>query len=72
MITDEFCRSRIEAAIFEWVNGKNGERNRQLLRRRLFDGLTFEQLAEEFELSPKQARTIVHRCEDRIYSHIRG
>lgn len=72
MITDDFSRSRIEEAIYEWINGRNAERNRQLLRRRLFDGLTFEQLAEEFELSPKQARTIVHRCEDRIYSHIRG
>ena len=72
MITDEFCRSRIEAAIFEWINGKNAERNRRMIRRRLFDGLTFEQLAEEFLLSPKQTRTICHRCETIIYNHIRG
>lgn len=71
MITDEFCRSRIEVAIFEWINGKNAERNRQMIRRRLFDGLTFEQIAEEFDLSPKQARTIVHQCENKIYNHIR-
>ena len=72
MITDDYSRSQIEVAIFEWINGRNADRNRRMIRRRLFDGLTFEQLAEEFDLSPKQARTVIHKCEEQIYRHIRG
>ena len=71
-LTDKYCRSQLENIIFEWINGDNGERNRALVSRKLFGGISFEQLAEEFQLSPKQARTIFHRCEDIIYKHVPG
>lgn len=72
MLTDSYSRSDIERVIHEWINGAKGDRNRQLVSRRLFDGLTFEELAEEFDLSPKQARNIFHKCEDIIFKHIPG
>lgn len=71
-LTDKYSRSQIELLIYEWINGANAERNRKLLARRLFDGITFEQLAEEFELSPKQARNIFHHCEKIIFRHVPG
>lgn len=71
-LTEEYNRSKLEVVIYEWINGENAERNRKLVSRRLFDGVTFERLAEEFDLSPKQARNVFHRCEEIIFKHIPG
>ena len=71
-LTEDYSRTQLELVIYEWINGENAERNRKLVARRLFDGVTFERLAEEFELSPKQARNVFHRCEQIIFKHIPG
>ena len=68
----ELSRSELEFFIDEWIIGKNSERDRKILKRRLFDGITFERLAEEFELSPRQTREIVHKAEQKLYRHIPG
>ena len=68
----ECSRSQLDAVIDEWLIGNHAERNRKILKRRLFDGITFEALAEEFEMSPRQVRTIVHKCEEKIYKHLPG
>lgn len=44
--------------IDEWVKG---ERDRQILKRRLIDCICFEPLAEEFDLSVQHTRTIVQK-----------
>ena len=66
----EVSRSQIEYAIAEWVVGKNAERNRRILKRRLIDGICYEPLAEEFDLSVRQIQSIVYRGEDIIFSHL--
>lgn len=66
----ELSRSEIEALIDEWTVGRNAERNRAILKRRLLDGITYERLAEEFDLSVRQVKNIVYHCEDRIFEHI--
>jgi len=71
-LTDKYCRSDIEKAIYEWINGDNSERNRMLLKLKLFKGYSFEKVAEICKMSPKQARKEFHRCEDIIYKHIPG
>ena len=72
MIPENLSRADIEELIFQWVIGKNSERDRAMLRRRLFDGITFERLAEEFDMSPLQTRAIIHKAEERIFRHIPG
>lgn len=62
----EYTNSRIRELIAEHIHS---ERDRRLLERRLIDGIVFEKLAEEFELSPRQTRTIVHRCEEILFKH---
>ena len=47
-------RDELDALIDQWILGKNAERNRRLLKRRLFDGICYEPLAEEFEISDKR------------------
>lgn len=46
------------------------ERNRQILRRRLLDGVVFEDLAEEFCLSVNQVKTVVYTAITKISLHI--
>ena len=67
---EELSRSQLEELIDEWIVGKNGERNRAILKRRLIDGLTYEQIAEEFDLSVRQTKTIIYREEQRLIKHI--
>ena len=63
-------RSEIEYLINEYIVGKNAERNRKILSRRLLDGICYEPLAEEFDLSVRQVKNIVYKCQDKLF-HIK-
>jgi len=69
MIPDNLSKTDIDQLIDEWIMGKNAERDRAIIRRRLFDGICFEPLAEEFGLSVRQTKAIVYKCERIIFSH---
>ena len=60
--------SQIEQLINEWVHS---ERDRSILKRRLIDGICYEPLAEEFDLSAKQIRNIVYKAEAILFKHIK-
>ena len=45
-------------------------RDRQILKRRWFDRITYEALAEEFAMSPRQMPRIVERCEAIVVHYI--
>jgi len=67
----DLSRSEIDKLIDEWVIGKNAERDRKILRRRLFDGICYEPLAEEFDLSVRNIKNIVYKRERQIFLHIK-
>ena len=67
MIFDDLSCSEIEFLINEWIRN---ERDRLILKRRLLDGITYERLAEEFDLSVTQIKNIVYKSENRIFKHI--
>ena len=71
MISGKLSRSDIESLIDEWIIGRNAQRDRQIIKRRLIDGICFEPLAEEFELSVRQVKNIVYKSERIIFSHIK-
>ena len=60
----ELSRTEIENLIDEWIFS---ERNRKILKRRLIDGICYEPLAEEFDLSVRQIKNIVYKGEDKIF-----
>ena len=62
-------RTETEALIDEWGIGRNAERDRNILKRRLLDGVTYDRLAEEFDLSVRQVKNIVYKREDDIFRH---
>ena len=56
-------RSEIERLVDEWVVGINhAERNRQIMKRKYIDGITYEKLGEEFSLTDWQVKNIVYEC----------
>lgn len=63
----EYTNSQISQLIDEYIHS---ERNRNILKRRLIDGICYEPLAEEFSLSTKQVKNIVTKCERIIFKHI--
>lgn len=67
--TNEFdlSRSQWEKLIDEWIFN---ERNRKILKRRLLDGITFEALAEEFDMSVRQIQDIVYDNSKKLSRYI--
>ena len=63
----EYTNSEISAVIDEYIHS---ERDRKILKRRLIDGVCFEPLAEEFDLSVCRVKRIVYQSEERLFSHI--
>lgn len=60
-------RSEVEHIIDEWIFH---ERNRAIIKRRLLDGITYERIAEEFDLSTQQIKTIVSKCQVVLFCHL--
>lgn len=67
MIFENISNSQLRELIDEWVKG---ERNRAILKRRLIDLICYEPLAEEFELSVRQVKSIVYKGEQSILNGI--
>lgn len=62
----DMSTSEIGHLIDEWIFN---ERDRAVLKRRLLDGIKFERLAEEFDLSVRQTKNIVYRNEKKLFRH---
>lgn len=60
-------RTQWENIIDEWIFS---ERDRKMLKRRLLDGILFEQLAEEFDLSVQQTKSVIYKATDKLMKHI--
>lgn len=63
----EVSNSEIATLIDEWIHS---ERDRKILKRRLIDGIRFEPLAEEFDMSVRQIKNIVREGSTKVFSHI--
>lgn len=64
---DNISNSEIEHLIDEWIHS---ERDRKILKRRLIDGICYEPLAWEFQMSVRQMKTIVSRAEAKLFKHL--
>ena len=66
---DNITNSQIGSIIDEYIHS---ERDRALLKRRFIDGICYEPLAEEFDLSVVQTKRIVYKQGDKVLRRIRG
>lgn len=62
----DFGNDKICGLVDLWIRGRNGQRNREIIKLRLIDGLTFEALAEKMEMSVSQIKRIVYRGTEEI------
>ena len=62
----KLSRSEWNELIDQWIIGRNGERDRAIMRRRLFDGITIERLAEEFDLSTQRVNEILSAAKQKM------
>lgn len=58
--------SDVRNLIDEWIFS---ERDRRIMKRRLLDNITYEQIAEEYDLSVRQVKNIVYKSEIKIFCH---
>lgn len=66
----ELCklpRSSWIAIIDEWIYN---ERDRAMIKRRMLDGITYEKLAEEFDMSVRQVKRICEKATNQIATKI--
>lgn len=61
---DNISNTDLTKLINDWIKC---ERDRNLMKRRLIDGVSLERLAEEFELSAKQVFRITNKYYDVLY-----
>jgi AraC-like DNA-binding protein len=65
----DYTNSQIKALIVEHIHS---QRDRKILYRRLVDGITYERLAEEFQLSVSQIKRIIYKGEEQLFKHFSG
>lgn len=59
-------RSQWEELIREWVFDPT---DRQMLTERMFEGATFEELAERHHLSPQRAKARYYSAQAKLFAH---
>lgn len=64
--TGNLSVSQVEHLIDEWIFS---ERDRAILKRRLIDGIPYEPLAGEFDMSVTQIKRIVKKGQTAIFKH---
>jgi hypothetical protein len=67
IIINSKSRKEWEFLIDEWIHN---EIDRKMLKRRLLDGICFEPLAEEFELSVNHCQTRIKKAKAQLFKNI--
>lgn len=65
----EYTNSQIRELINEYIHSS---RDREILCSRLIDGMCYEIIAEEHQMSVRQIKTIVYKNEKRLFANIPG
>ena len=66
-IDNQIPRSAWENLIDEWIFN---EQHRQMLKFSLLDGWTYERIAEQFGMSPRQIGRIIPKLQNQLFKHI--
>ena len=64
---ENISNSELENLINEWIHS---ERDRKILKRRLIDGICYEPLADEMNMSVRHIKSIVSRAEAKLFKHL--
>lgn len=63
----DYTNSHIDKVIDEYIHN---ERDRKILKRRYIDGICYEPLAEEFNMSVRQIQNIIYKHQNTVFKHL--
>lgn len=63
----KYTNPQMDMVIDDYIHS---ERDRNILKRKLLDGITYEQLAEDFKLDDSTVKRIVGRHKKTILEHL--
>ena len=64
----DLSRSEWENLIDEWIFN---ELHRAMLKRNLLDGRTYEQIAEQFDMSTRQVARLIPKLQEKLFRRIK-
>lgn len=64
---ENISNSELSDLIDNWIKS---ERDRRILKRRLIDGISYDALSEEFQLSYDRIKQIVYKQQNVLFNHI--
>lgn len=69
-LTDKYDLSRTEweRLIDEWIFN---ETHRRMIKRKLLDGVSYEKMAEEFDITCNTAKRIIKRYKQELINHLK-
>lgn len=67
-IYKDFPNDGIDEAINKWIHDK---KHREILHLKLVDNLTYEDIAEIYQMSPGGIQNIVYDAEDILFGHLK-
>ena len=75
----DYSRTELENGIDEWIIGRNAERNRVILKKKLIDGWSYQQIADYlnsddmpdyYKIEVRQLQWVISKCCKTLFSHI--
>lgn len=64
----EYTNTQIASLIDDYIHS---ERDRAILKRRLIDGVLYDKLADEFDLSERHVKRIVYTSQEILFKHLK-
>lgn len=65
---NDISNSELASLIDEWVRG---ERDREMLKDRLINGMLYEPLAEKYNLSVRATQNIIYKASEQLFKHVK-
>lgn len=71
----EISRAEYEAAIYQWIIGRNGERDRKILSMYLFDGITYSEMLDRlhqdgYSIELDRLKKVISERKEQLFRHI--
>ena len=68
---ENISNSELAMLIDEWVRGLHAERNREMLKDRLINGMLYEPLVEKYNLSVRATQNIIYKASEQLFKHVK-
>ena len=63
----EIPNDLLSDTIDRWIKGA---RNREIMKDRLIDAMTYERIAEKYDLSVRYVVSLIYKLEDKVFEHL--